>query len=224
MIGGHPGESVDRIYGTRFSEAEALRKEAIWQEIAAFLQRYVPIEGVVLDLACDRGHFIRNIQARERWATDLRDVSNYLPPDVRFVKSDGLDLVHHLPAESFDVVFMSNYLEHLPSGEAVVEQLEVVHRLLRPGGRTVILQPNIRLTRGRYWDFIDHRTALTERSLAEAAALAGLETERVIVRFLPFTTKSRFPQSSTLVRLYLRFRPAWFLMGRQTLYIARRPA
>ena len=29
----------------------------------------------VLDVACDRGHFIRWISATERWATDIRDVS-----------------------------------------------------------------------------------------------------------------------------------------------------
>ena len=42
------------------------------------------------------------------------------------------------------------------------------------------------------------------------------------MRFLPYTTKSRLPQAPTLVRAYLAVRPAWLLLGRQTLYVGRR--
>jgi len=210
------------VYGHRFDDADEAAKQALWQEVTRYRQRFVDPGSVVLDLACDRGHFIRCIRAREKWATDLRDVSAYLGDDVRFMQGDGLALADLLPNGHFDVVFMSNYLEHLPSGEAVIEQFRVVRDLLRPGGRAIVLQPNIRLVGGRYWDFIDHTVALTERSLAEACELAGLTADRTIVRFLPYTTKSRLPQSRRLVRAYLAFRPAWALLGKQTLFIARR--
>ncbi len=214
---------LEVVYDHRFSVVEEQAKDGVWRELTRYLQRYVPEDGAVLDLACDRGEFIRNIRARERWATDLRDVTKYLPSDIQFVQSDGLELARALPNAHFDTVFMSNYLEHLPSGEAVVEQLRVARELVKPGGRVVVLQPNIRLTGLRYWDFIDHKTALTERSLVEAAELAGLEEERLVVRFMPFTTKQRLPQSPALVRLYLAFPPAWRLLGKQTLYVGRRP-
>ncbi|HEX2681572.1 MAG TPA: methyltransferase domain-containing protein, partial [Candidatus Dormibacteraeota bacterium] len=122
----------------------------------------------------------------------------------------------------FDLAFFSNYLEHLPSTEAVLQQLRVAFALLKPGGRVLILQPNIRLLGGRYWDFIDHQTALTEKSLAEAAMMAGFKTSRVITRFLPYTTKSRFPQQPWLVRAYLAFPPAWWWFGKQTLYLGEK--
>ena len=114
---------------------------------------------------------------------------------------------------------MSNYLEHLDSGDAVIEQLRVAAQLLRPGGRVIVLQPNIRLVGAHYWDFIDHRVALTERSVLEAAELAGLRTSELITRFLPYSTKGRLPAHPALVRAYLSFRPAWRLMGKQTLYV-----
>jgi SAM-dependent methyltransferase len=214
---------VQEIYARRFDDADAAAKDAIWREITRYLQRYVPADATVVDLACDRGDFVRNIRAREKWATDLRDVAHHLPPDVRFVQADGLELERHLPLGHFDVAFMSNYLEHLPSGDAVVEQLRVCAALLRPGGRVVVLQPNVRLARGRYWDFIDHRVALTERSLTEAADLAGFRTHALVTRFLPYTTKSRLPQSPRLVRAYLRLPPAWLLLGKQTLYVGEKP-
>jgi SAM-dependent methyltransferase len=146
-------------------------------------------------------------------------VAASLPADVRFVQGSGLDLETLLPVGHFGTVFMSNYLEHLPSADAVVDQLRVARRLLRPGGRVVVVQPNIRLVGARYWDFIDHKVALTERSLEEAADLAGLRTEKLIVRFLPYSTKGRLPAHRLLIRLYLRFVLAWPLLGKQTLYI-----
>jgi ubiquinone/menaquinone biosynthesis C-methylase UbiE len=216
-----PPGRLDEVYGRRFDDADARRKDAVWREICAYLQQYVPDDGVVLDVACDRGDFIRNIRAGERWASDLRDVSGHLGEGIRFVQEDGLALPRSVPKAYFDVVFMSNYLEHLPSGEHVVEQLGVAGEVLKTGGRLIVLQPNIRLTRGAYWDFIDHKVALTDRSLVEAAELAGFRTEHLVRRFLPYTTKGRLPASATAARLYLSFRPAWRLLGKQTLYVGR---
>ena len=214
-------DDLGEIYGLRFSEADAQGKDLIWREVTRFLQRFVPPDAVVLDIGCDRGDFIRNIVGGEKWATDLRDVGAQLPPDIRFVKANGLELDRVLPNGHFDVAFMSNYLEHLPTSSDVIEQLRVVHRLLKPDGRVIVLQPNIRLVGARYWDFIDHSFALTEQSLAEAAKLAGFRPETVIKRFLPYTTKSRLPKSPKLVRAYLRAPLLWRLLGKQTLFVGR---
>jgi SAM-dependent methyltransferase len=210
------------LYDLRFDAREASAKDGVWREIVGHLGRWIDPTAPVLDVACDRGHFIRFVHADERWATDIRDVSAALPPDVRFVQASGLDLTAVVPSNHFGTVFMSNYLEHLGSGDDVVRQLQVAHDLLRPGGRLIVLQPNIRLVGPRYWDFIDHKVALTERSLVEAAELAGLTTTDVITRYLPFSTKGRLPTAPWMVRLYLRIRPAWFVLGRQTLYIGER--
>jgi len=215
---------LKEIYRLRFEEADMARKEAIWQELGKYLQRYVDPTGGVVDIACDVGYFIRNVRASERWATDIRDVGSALPPDVHFVHASGLELVDAMPNNHFDLAFMSNYLEHLPSTEDVVQQLRVAWSLLKPGGRLLVLQPNIRLIGGSYWDFIDHQTALTEKSLAEAGELAGFKTKQIVTRFIPYTTKSRFPQNRLLVRAYLAFPPAWWLFGKQTLYLGEKPA
>lgn len=215
---------LKEVYDLRFDEAEMAAKDAIWRELGRYFQRYIKPEARVVDIACDVGYFIRNVQAAERWATDIRDVGSALPSDVRFVHASGLDLADVMPNDYFDIAFFSNYLEHLASTEAVLQQLRVAFALLRPGGRVLILQPNIRLVGGAYWDFIDHQTALTEKSLAEAATMAGFTTEHVIARFLPYTTKSRLPQNPVLVRAYLAFPPARWLMGKQTLYIGVKPA
>jgi len=87
-------------------------------------------------------------------------------------------------------------------------------------GRLMILQPNVRLLPGEYWDFFDHHTPLTEKSLAEALLNLDMQLVQVIDRFLPYTTKSRLPQSPHLVRLYLKFPLAWKLLGKQSFLVA----
>jgi SAM-dependent methyltransferase len=214
---------LKEVYEQRFSREDQIGKEAIWRELGRFLQRYVVPGARVVDIACDLGYFIRNIRAADRWATDIRDVAGTLPKDVHFVRASGLDLAAVLPNDHFDLAFFSNYLEHLPSTEAVLQQLKVTFSILKPGGRVLILQPNIRLIGGSYCDFIGHQTALTEKSLAEAAAMAGFTHKKVIARFLPYTTKSRFPQHPLIVRAYLALPPAWLLFGKQTLYLGEKP-
>jgi SAM-dependent methyltransferase len=215
---------LKEVYDLRFDDKDRAAKDAIWRELGKFFQRYVKPGARVIDIACDAGYFIRNIKARERWATDIRPVESALGDDVHFVRASGLDLADVVPNEYFDLAFFSNYLEHLPSTEAVLQQLRVAYALLKPGGSVLILQPNIRLVGGSYWDFIDHQTALTEKSLAEAARMAGFETKQIIARFLPYTTKSRLPQSPAFVRAYLAFPPAWLIFGKQTLYVGEKPA
>ncbi len=214
--------SLHRLYRARFNEREVSANDGVWREICRYLARFIDPGAPVLDIGCGEGHFIRRVEGSERWATDLRDMRDALPSDIRFVESSGLDLAEVIPAGHFGTVFMSNYLEHLESSAAVIDQLRIAAELLRPGGRVIILQPNIRLVGARYWDFIDHRMALTERSLLEAAELAGLATDTLITRFLPYSTKGRLPTAPALVRAYLAFRPAWWLMGKQTLYVGER--
>jgi len=212
---------LDRIYGHRFGDAEARAKDGVWREITSYLQRWVPADARVLDIACDAGYFIRNIGGGERWATDVRDISARLGREINFVQVDATNLTSAVPGGVFDVAFVSNYLEHLADSDTVIRQLAQIRSVLKPDGRLIVLQPNIRYVGAAYWDFIDHRVALTERSLVEAARAAGFEVETLIPRFLPYSTKGRLPRSPWLVRAYLRMPLAWRLMGKQTLLVAR---
>ena len=81
--------SLPELYEVRFDEREVSQKDAVWREIVAYLGRFIDPDAPVLDLACDRGHFIRFVNARERWATDIRDVSASLPPEIHFVQAPG---------------------------------------------------------------------------------------------------------------------------------------
>jgi hypothetical protein len=66
--------------------------------------------------------------------------------------------------------------------------------------------------------------ALTHVAVEEHLYAAGFHIESVEPRFLPYSFRGRLPTGRTAVRAYLRFRPAWRLLGKQFLVIASKDA
>jgi SAM-dependent methyltransferase len=216
---------LDRLYANRFSAADRETKRRVWGVICnAFLQRYIAPDAVVLDLGAGYCEFLNSIQAGRKLAVDLNpDTLAAAGPDVEVLPIPFDRLAGALPSSSVDVVFASNVFEHLRSPDSLLEILEVVHDLLRPGGRLLILQPNVRCVGAAFWDFVDHTLPLTEKGMVEAIHLSGFTITESRARFLPYTFKSRLPAWSWLVRLYLHCRPAQHLLGKQMFIVARRP-
>ena len=210
-----------RVYQKRWEDSELEKVSKVWEVLTrVFFQKLIGENASVLDIGCGFCHFLNHLKAKEKIGVDANpSAGNYAAKDVTFIHSDSFSL-KMLPDEHFDCVLLSNFLEHLDSTREVISLLERVKELLKPGGRIIILQPNFRLLGPAYFDFIDHKTILTDKSIEEVLHIVGFKTERKIIRFLPYTTKSKLPQSPLLVRLYLLFRPLWFIMGKQSLFIA----
>jgi len=214
---------LEKLYRHRFDESELPRKLAIWKVLCEdFFSQFVRQNDVVIDVGAGYCEFINNIRCGRKIAIDLNPrVAQFAAPDVQVINESCTNLTS-LADASADVVFMSNFLEHLPSKQMVFDTLAEARRILRKGGKLMVLQPNIRLIPGAYWDFFDHHTPLTERSLVEAVTNLDMKVIRVIGRFLPYTTKSALPQSPVLVRLYLRLPLAWRLLGKQSFVAAEK--
>lgn len=210
------------LYQHRFTEADRLGKVRIWQVLVRiFFQPLIGMNKVVLDLACGYGEFINAVAAKKKYAVDLNpDAAKFLNADVSLYLTSATII----PVEdrSIDVVFTSNFLEHLKSKDECNAVFAEVRRILKPGGKFVIMGPNIRYLADRYWDFYDHHLPLSHLSLEEGLIQAGYEIDRMIPKFLPYTAKTSLPKHPLLVSAYLRLPFAWRFIGRQFLLVARR--
>lgn len=215
--------ALSKLYKIRFAQQELPRKNAIWQVICQdFLQGFVAPSSTVIDVACGHGEFLNNIIAHKKIAIDLNaDALRFLDKDVEFHQCKATDF-GSITEEQADIVFTSNFLEHLPDKKTLDIFLDQVMMVLKPGGKYLILGPNLRYLPGQYWDFYDHHLGLTHLSLSEALQLKGFEIQRCIDRFLPFTTQGALPTHPWLVRAYLKVPFAWKLLGKQFFIVAQK--
>ncbi len=216
----------EELYRQRFADVSQRKRAAMWAVLCrVVLQRFVRSTDTVVDLGAGFCEFINSIDCARKFAVDTNPaVRRHASPGVAVVVGEIPVVLDQLQDASTDAVFCSNFFEHLRSKEAVLDVLRRVQRLLVPGGRLIIVQPNIRYAYKEYWDFFDHHVALSHGSLGEALALTGFDIERLRPRFLPYTTKSRLPQAAWLVRLYLALPPAQWLLGKQMFVVARKRA
>jgi SAM-dependent methyltransferase len=217
-------QTLSELYNIRFPAHQLARKNAIWQVICRdFLQQFVQPSDTVVDVACGHGEFLRHIVAHRKIAIDLNpQAAHFLGEQVEFHLCRATELGSVITGAA-DVVFTSNFLEHLPDKQTLDTFLDQVWLALKPGARYLMLGPNLRYLPGQYWDFYDHHLGLTHLSLGEALRLKGFAIELCIDRFLPFTTQGGLPGHPRLVSWYLRLPLVWRLLGKQFFVVARKP-
>jgi SAM-dependent methyltransferase len=211
------------IYRRRFAKSAAYRWK-VWSILTRhFFNHWISPHATVLDLGCGYGEFINQIQAGRKYAMDLNtDVRKRLDSNVELFCQD-CSSEWPLPPDSLDVVFTSNFFEHLPSKAHLLRVLRQIHRCLRPGGALIAMGPNIKYAPGTYWDFFDHQLILSEASLGEALEFTGFVLKHVKDRFLPYTIVNVRRYPLWLVRLYLALPFAWRIFGKQFLILAVKP-
>lgn len=213
--------NYERLYSYRFRDIDQGARAAVWTEIAPHVHRLMDSPSKVLDPAAGRGEFIGSVPAEETWAVDevAYPEADY-KPSTKVITSSIMEA--ELPADHFDGVFVSNFLEHLRDQEAIAGFLAKMHGVMAEGGRIAIMGPNYRYCAKEYWDCADHYVALTHTAIAEHLYAAGFEPERIVPRYLPYSFRGILPPSQRLTRMYLRTPPAWRLLGKQFLVIGRR--
>lgn len=217
------GDELQRIYRTRFEKTRAYRADVWCILIAEFFGKFIRPTDTVLDLGSGFGEFINNVSCRAKYAMDLNpDSGTALAPRIKFLQQNCAD-VWRLQDASLDVVFTSNFFEHLPNKNALSQTLEQAWRCLMPSGTLIAMGPNIRRVHGAYWDFWDHHIALTHLSLQEALRLHNFRIEQAWESFMPYTLVDSPRYPLFLLRIYLRIPLAWRFLGRQFLIIARKP-
>lgn len=216
------GPELQRIYSARFAGKTDYRTQ-VWRVLVRFFGQWIPSTGTVLDLGAGYCEFINNAAARVKYAMDLNPiVHKQAAGDVTILQQDCSE-PWPLPEGELDVVFTSNFLEHLPDKASVSAVLSHAYRCLKPGGRFIAMGPNIRYIPGAYWDFFDHYVELTELSLSEALSNCHFEIKKRVARFLPYTMSHGRQYPLWVLRLYLAMPLIWPIFGKQFLVVGQKP-
>jgi len=196
------------------------RRELVWRTLCeAFFNRLVEPEFHVLELGAGYGHFINNIQCKNKTAVDQwPGMLQYVRPEVtpHLGSVTNLDF---LPDRSIDFAFASNLFEHLTQAEFAATLAEL-RRTLKPSGSLNILQPNYRLAYREYFDDYTHCSVYSDLSLCDFVSTHGFQVTESVPGFLPLSLKSsRSPVRPWLIKMYLA--SPWKPLARQMFVRAR---
>jgi len=211
-----------RLYRLRFEKDIKIRNE-IWKVLCQdFFQKYIKTTDTICDLGAGFCEFINNIKAQNKIAIDVNPESRkYAASNVQVVVCKSVNLAQKIK-DKLDVVFVSNFFEHLPTKEELVITVDEIRKVLKKRGRLIILMPNIRYVGSAYWDFLDHQLPLSDKSMIELLELNGFQIIEKKSKFLPYSTKSNLPKIPILVRFYLKLTPLHLIFGKQSLIVAQK--
>lgn len=205
------------LYKNRFI-VHVKQRNALWRVLCKdFLQQFISVDDIVLDIPSGYGEFINNINCKKKIACDINpDSETFVNKDVKFILGSSVKI--KLKDNSVDKIFISNFFEHI-SREEILRTIKELKRILKPHGKVVILQPNVRFCYKDYWMFFDHITPIDDRALEEVFDLNSFTLVHKIEKFLPYTTKDSTPKHPLLVKIYLKFKLSWKIFGKQSFLV-----
>jgi SAM-dependent methyltransferase len=215
-------QNLSQIYENRFYGIENYRNN-VWKILVSnFFSKWIDSQGHILDLGCGYGEFINNVNCKARYAMDLNPkVKNYLKEDICFIKQD-CSSSWDIESNSLDLVFSSNFFEHLPNKKSLNSTIVEIKKALKPDGLMIAMGPNIKTLKGTYWDFWDHHVPLSDASINELLELHNFSVLKIISKFLPYNMVRVRKHPLFLVSLYLKVPLFWTIFGKQFLIIAKK--
>jgi SAM-dependent methyltransferase len=143
------GELANRNSPSSKGEADSQR-EAIRLHEASQALRFFPKEGTILEIGAGAGWQARFFTERGYRVSAIDIASSIHLKNAVFPVSVYDGRIIPFPDKSFDVVFSSNVLEHIPHVLAFQQE---IRRVSRPGGRIVHVMPT---ATWRLWTIVSH--------------------------------------------------------------------
>lgn len=215
-------DDLDQIYEIRFSGFEEYRND-VWKILVnKFFGKWINPNATILDLGCGYGEFINNANAKVKHAMDLNPRTRKLLNDDVIFHEQDCSKVWSLEENSLDLIFTSNFFEHLPNKTALGATISEAMKCLKKGGRIIAMGPNISVLKGKYWDFWDHHVALSDQSIRELLEIHKLKVLTSLTHFLPYNMVRTKRKPLFFVHLYLKFPFIWRFWGKQFLIVAQK--
>jgi ubiquinone/menaquinone biosynthesis C-methylase UbiE len=205
----------------RFDNITLEKRRIFWKIlIDEYFYKYIEKDSIVLDVGAGFCDFINNISCKRKIALDSSSmIKKYANKDVKIIVKTFKEIPKSY-YNKIDVLFMSNFLEHLDSKKEVVNVLKLANKLLKKGGKLLILQPNIDLLKERYWNRIDHNVALNGESVKEALLLSNFVLKEYCKMFLPPTFQTKMPINKIFIKIYLYLPSNLRLIAGQSFFVA----
>lgn len=220
-LGGWPAEGLRAVY-----DPENGRIAAFLKEQSALLSK----SALVLDAGAGRKPYKAIFERFNYQSTDM--------PGGFYAEAHDfecrLDAIPR-PDSSYDVVLLTQVLEHVPDPLKVLREL---HRVLAPGGRLLLTVPLNAPLHGEPWHFF-HFTHYGIAELAESSGFALAEMEKVggifwnlgkrlpdafrklFKQYDPFRARKRGQNPFYCVVMNLLLSPLWFFAYLPSAYVLR---
>jgi len=114
--------------------------------------------------------------------------------------------------EVYDVIVMNDVIEHLEKS-AIISDLEIIKKALKPGGSLIIKTNNVAAITGarmRFEDFT-HETSFTEYSLRQVLRVAGFKKIEMRAFDFPRTSPKRWLRFAMQAVLHALWKFVYFL-------------
>ena len=155
----------------------------------------LPADAKILDVGCGDGFHLNLLRqyGKKTWTLEGIDLDKRA---IEMAEKSGL-VVHQgsvesidLPLNTYDLAFTIQTIEHVEKPDEV---LKGIHRLLKPGGKLLIVTDNtdsvdFKFFKNHYWGgyhFPRHWNLFNGKSLTKLAAKTGYEVERVATQVSP---------------------------------------
>jgi SAM-dependent methyltransferase len=196
-------------------------REESWKHLAHYFQkRFISEDAVILELGAGYCSFINNITASKKFAIDIEpEFAEFANADVRTHVGNVIDL-DWIMSDFIDVVFASNILEHL-SNQEHMSLFPEIFRILKPGGKFIIMQPNYRYAYREYFDDYTHKSIFSHVSLRDYLLNCGYQVTYVKKKFMPLTLNSRLSKLNFVIPFYLKL--PYRFKAKQMLLVAVKP-
>lgn len=207
------------LYQNRFSNLD--QRKRVWKVLVRdYFQKYFLKNDVVIDIGCGYCEFINEVKAKKKYGLDVnKDIRKHADKNVELIFAYSTKIP--LKKNEVTKVFISNFFEHITK-EQTEKTLIEVKRILKKGGKVIVLQPNIRFLAKDYWQIFDHVTPVDDRALVEIFEIHNFVLEKRVLRFLPFTMRDKSNIPAVFVSLYLKMPFIWFFFGKQSLLVFRK--
>jgi 2-polyprenyl-3-methyl-5-hydroxy-6-metoxy-1,4-benzoquinol methylase len=167
---------------------------------AHLVQRFqISKKAKILDVGCGRGDFLEAFQAQglEASGIDREPSAASVAPSVAVKYCDLEKDTFPFADGTFDVVFSKSVLEHLFNPEKFLLECK---RILKPGGRIILMTPDWVSQMKIFFDDYSHRQPYTVTGVKDALEIFGFkETQAELFYQLPVLW--RYPALKILSRI-----------------------